>query len=453
VRISVHSRPRRVRAAVSVTVALAAGTLAVAFGGTPASATETSPSPSASVSPPTTEQEVESPTAPAEQPQFEQKPSAQIDGIVWDDENRNGIRDADESPLADAAVLIEPITDGELPQKTKLDALTKARGMQRGLILRNEAYLGVRTGADGRYKFENLPSVPVRLWVVGPKTGNDAVWRVSRKGEGTDRALDSDFTEVTVDLPGLPGGGPLYVGKSDRQQLQEEQRLTLDAGLHLRKHAGSISGRVWNDRNRNGVQDRGEKGVDGLPVVALAQRGPKLSNGFNSARARLAAAPGFHLTTTDAKGEYSFPEVMPGEWVVAVGAGPLSPDQQDIPVIVWTFTQKDAGGDDAKDSDVLLSEKFQNKAAVSDILVIERDGKADVDAGVFRDEPSPNPSASATAEPSTSNSPSAAPAPGTAGGSLPKTGLAIGGFLLAGAVLIGGGTALTLAARKRRTTL
>ena len=85
--------------------------------------------------------------------------------------------------------------------------------------------------------------------------------------------------------------------------------------------------------------------------------------------------------------------------------------------------------------------------------MIERDGKVDVDAGVFRDEPSPSPSASATADPSASNSPSAAPAPGTAGGSLPKTGLAIGGFLLAGAVLIGGGTALTLAARKRRTTL
>jgi LPXTG-motif cell wall-anchored protein len=158
------------------------------------------------------------------------------------------------------------------------------------------------------------------------------------------------------------------------------------------------------------------------------------------------------MTTTDDKGEYSFPEVVPGTWVVAVGAGPLSADGRDIPVIVWTFTQKDAGGDDTKDSDVLLSPRLQNKAGISDPVEIKRDDKADIDAGVFRDEPSASPSASPSTEPSASEPPPSEPKPGTGGGKLPKTGFAIGGFLLAGAVLIGGGTVLTLAARKRRPT-
>lgn len=441
--------PAQPRPHLSAVVALAAATLAVAFGA-PASAAETSPSPSTSASPPAAPEPLEKATEPDESET--EDASAHIDGIVWDDRNRNGVRDTDESPLADATVLIEPIDDGEMSQKTRLDALTRTRGVQRGLLVRDEAFLGVRTGSDGRYEFGELPAVAVRVWVVGPRPTEAANWRVSPRGKGSDRNRDSDFTEVTVDLPGLPGGGPLYLGKSDRLELRPNQNRTLDAGLFLKKHAGSISGRVWNDRNRNGVQDAGEKGVKGLPVVALAARASMLSNSSSGAVARLTANPAFHQTTTDATGGYSFPEVVPGTWMVAVGAGPLSPDGRDIPVIVWTFTKKDAGGDDTKDSDVLLSERLQNKAALSDALTIGRDEKVDVDAGVFRDEPSPSPSASSTTEPSESTSPPAKPVPGTGGGSLPKTGLAIGGFLLAGALLIGGGTVLTLAARRRRDT-
>jgi hypothetical protein len=443
-----------VRAAAGVTVALTAAALAVAFGGTPASANETSPSPSASVSPPAAEpaeKKVESPTVPAEQPEFEQKQLAQVSGLVWDDENRNGIQDKDESPIADAIVLLEAQGDGELSQKAKLDALTRARSMQRGLVQNANGVRAAKTGADGRYLFVRLPNVPVRVWVAGPNPGADAVWRVSPKDKGTDQALDSDFAEVPVDLPGLPGG-PVYLGKSDEYKLEADLKLALDAGLYLKKHAGSISGLVWNDRNRNGLQDAGEKGVKGLPVVAISEgrSTPKLSS--SRTLGKLTAVADYHLTTTDAKGEYSFPEVAPDEWRVLVGAGPMSPDGKDIPVIVWTFTKKGVGTDTAKDSDVELDAKFQGKAAISDIVTVQRDGKVDIDAGVYRDEPTPSPSASASSEPpATASESPPAPGPGTGGGSLPKTGLAIGGFLLAGALLIGGGTALTLLARKRRT--
>jgi hypothetical protein len=115
-----------------------------------------------------------------------------------------------------------------------------------------------------------------------------------------------------------------------------------------------------------------------------------------------------------------------------------------IPVKVWEFTKKDAGGNDAKDSDVEPSDKFfHGTIAVSDAVTVERDGTTDVDGGVFRDEPTPTPTATPTATPT--------PTASGGGGSLPRTGLAIGGFLVAGGLLIGGGAALTILARRRRT--
>ncbi|MCK6373166.1 MAG: carboxypeptidase regulatory-like domain-containing protein, partial [Zoogloea sp.] len=86
----------------------------------------------------------------------------------------------------------------------------------------------------------------------------------------------------------------------------------------------SIGDKVWNDANMNGVQDAGEAGISGVTV--------KLLNGAGSVIA---------TTTTDANGSYLFEKLAAGDYKIQV----VTPNG-------YTVTSKDAGGNDATDSDI-----------------------------------------------------------------------------------------------------
>ena len=96
-----------------------------------------------------------------------------------------------------------------------------------------------------------------------------------------------------------------------------------DATVSVNTTPAVIGDRVWNDVDGDGVQDAGELGIQGVTVNLLDADGNVVAT-----------------TVTDANGNYRFEIGDPGTYVVEFA-----------PKSGWTFTTKDAGDDDALDSD------------------------------------------------------------------------------------------------------
>ena len=210
----------------------------------------------------------------------------------------------------------------------------------------------------------------------------------------------------------------------------------------------TITGRVWNDVNENGIQDANEPGLPNIPLMAhddidvetakeaRGSRGPALRKSLAKFKAKGVSPKDddeFPGVFTDAAGKYTITGLTTGAIMVALIPVTVVNDEQ---VDEWKLTLFEQGGNRALDSDFFSEDgwgwSFLETTKPCERLVI--------DGGLYHDD-EPTPTASVT------------PAPGTGGGSLPNTGLAIGGFLLAGVVLIGGGTALTIVARRRRQVI
>jgi choice-of-anchor A domain-containing protein/uncharacterized repeat protein (TIGR01451 family) len=105
---------------------------------------------------------------------------------------------------------------------------------------------------------------------------------------------------------------------------------TVDKGFLVCKSVNvkaSIGDKVWLDTDKDGVQDNGEVGILNVTV--------KLYDCNNNL---------IDTKTTDSGGNYLFSNLNPGDYYVKF----------DLPA-GYVFTQKDAGSDDAKDSDADLS--------------------------------------------------------------------------------------------------
>ena len=96
-----------------------------------------------------------------------------------------------------------------------------------------------------------------------------------------------------------------------------------EATVSVNTDPAIIGDRVWNDVDGNGIQDDGELGIQCVTVNLLDAEGNVVAT-----------------TTTDANGNYRFEIGDPGTYVIEFA-----------PKSGWTFTTKDAGNDDALDSD------------------------------------------------------------------------------------------------------
>ncbi|WP_317202683.1 SdrD B-like domain-containing protein [Janthinobacterium sp.] len=160
------------------------------------------------------------------------------------------------------------------------------------------------TDASGNYSFSVDPGT-YSVAVVAPSGYISTV-----KNAGSDVAADSD-----IDAAGNSGSVTLAAGQNNP---------TLDAGLYKTAELGD---RVWLDTNKNGVQDAGEGGVAGVKVTLLDASGHAVGSPL----------------TTDANGNYLFTNLKPGTYSVQF-------DKTTLPA-GYTITGKDAGGNDALDSD------------------------------------------------------------------------------------------------------
>lgn len=203
---------------------------------------------------------------------------ASIGDFVWYDANTNGLQDIGEAGVAGVLV-------------------TLYNGLGQVVATTN-------TDAAGRYGFINL--VPGD-YSVGFARPTDYLF--SRRDAGGDDTADSDADTTT----GRTAITTLAPGEND---------LTWDAGMYLVR--ASIGDRVWHDVNANGVQYPAETGVPNVVVNLFRADGSTLVG----------------TTSTDANGHYGFPNLEPGDYLLAF-----------TPPAGYQISPRDQGSD-ASDSDV-----------------------------------------------------------------------------------------------------
>lgn len=182
-----------------------------------------------------------------------------ISGKVWLDRNNDGVVDSGETGLANVRITLEG-TD-----------LT-------GNTIRRDTL----TDADGNYSFAELP----------PGT-----YTVTEPDQPADTADGRTVAGSTGGTPSVPGSTPSTIS-------------TIVLGVNQQSSnnnfgeipTGSISGRVYNDGNDNGVVDAGESGIATVTVVLEG------SNDLGQ--------PVSMTVVTDAQGQYRFEGLRPGTYTV-----------------------------------------------------------------------------------------------------------------------------------------
>ena len=163
------------------------------------------------------------------------------------------------------------------------------------------------TAADGSYLFENLDAGDYQVRFVNP---GDKVFVAT--DVGADDTIDSDAVDNN---DGTATTAPVTVNIGDNVR-------DVDAGI-VDPGTAALGDKVFIDANKNGVQDDGEVGLDGVGVTL-----------YNAGGVAIAT------TTTMNGGMYLFDGLDAGTYSVGFD----EPDGFD-------FTAANAGGDDAKDSD------------------------------------------------------------------------------------------------------
>jgi hypothetical protein len=243
------------------------------------------------------------------------KPQASIGNNVWRDDDKDGIQDLGEPGVAGVTVtLYQNGADG-------------ASGTADDIVIGTTV-----TDAYGMYLFDNLTpttnaptrynvgfTLPTNYQFTTQTNTQAANGNTTNVNDGATEANGNDANVTT----GRTGSWDLSAGEAERGA---------DAGIIFNTPpvTQSVGDRVWLDNGAganagNGLQDAGEPGVAGVTVTL-----------FNSAGIAVAA------TITDANGNYLFNNVPVGTGYT-VGF---------TPPVGFIFTTKDAGGNDASDSDV-----------------------------------------------------------------------------------------------------
>ena len=236
---------------------------------------------------------------------------AKLGNYVWHDVDKDGVQDASEVGVAGVTVTLY---DG------------------------NNVVIGTTvTDAYGYYLFDNLNPGDYR---VGFSLPSNYVFTSTDQG-GND-AADSDPNTTS----GLTGLYTLVAGDSN---------MTVDAGIYMPQiQKASLGDFVWNDLDKDGIQDPNELGVSGVTVTLCDGSGNPIAT-----------------TVTDAQGYYSFTDLNPGSYIVGFS----------LP-IGYVFSPDNQGSDDAADSDV---NPVTGKA--TPVTLAAGDNNPTIDAGIYAQDP------------------------------------------------------------------
>ncbi len=186
------------------------------------------------------------------------------------------------------------------------------------------------TDVNGNYIFNNLPANTNYIIGITPPAGTI----ITGTANTVDAANASTNCDVNATIGAVNyGRTPTVVNTG----AAGTQITGIDAGIK-NDPKSALGDFVWNDLNRDGIQDAGEPGI---PGVAMQLYNAGADGLIGTADDALLSS-----TTTDANGYYIFPNLDPGKYFV-VATRPAG----------YTNTLKNAGTDVTKDCD------FANQAA------------------------------------------------------------------------------------------
>ena len=253
--------------------------------------------------------------------------SASVGDYVWFDANKDGLQDSDEPALPGITATImdasgNPVVDAS-----------------------GHPVSAVTTGADGKYKFENLLPGDYKVSFQAP-----AGYEATTSGAGDDRGADSNGTESAVSLA------------------QGQDDMTVDYGL---VGTGVIGDQLFVDVNQNGGSgpDAGDKVLPNVKVT-LTWTGPGgITRTFE--------------TVTDADGKYRFENLLPGEYKVSVDPETLLAAEPLLDVLTHDpsgdVDAKSVVSEDVKADKEKLAQAFKLSASVT--LTGEKNQNLDQDWG------------------------------------------------------------------------
>ncbi|MEM9552691.1 MAG: SdrD B-like domain-containing protein [Acidobacteriota bacterium] len=195
-----------------------------------------------------------------------------VGDVVWSDADGDGVQDPGEPGIAGVTVDLQFFNPGTLTW---------------------DVVATTTTGSDGAYRFENLPRGSYRAVVTD--TGN----------------VLTGFTQTgDPSVVGACGGACDGTGQTlvDLGTVD----LSLDFG-YQNSARPDVSGTVFEDDDRDGLEDVGELGITGVQI-ALVTAGP--DGVFGTSDDVITST-----TTTDANGDYVFTDVPAGDYRVAVRDG------------------------------------------------------------------------------------------------------------------------------------
>ena len=245
--------------------------------------------------------------------------TAALGDFVWNDSNGNGVKDIGEPSVPGVTV----------------ELLAGCSG--------NTVIASRTTNTNGGYIFSGLAAGQYRVRFTLPSGFSG----FSPKDAILDDNYDSDANpDGVTDCINLANG---------------EENYTVDAGLVSGggptptptntpvAQLGSLGDRVWNDLDRDGIQDAGETGVPGVTV--------QLKDCANNV---------LQSQQTDSNGNYSFNNLATGCYRIGI----ILPSG-------FQFSPQDQGGNDATDSDVNPA-----TAMTGDINLAAGENNPTVDAGI-----------------------------------------------------------------------
>ncbi len=179
---------------------------------------------------------------------------ASVGGQVWDDANRNGVREEAEHGVPGVVVNL-----------LKENGVTVAT---------------TSTSRGGHFAFSAASPGPHWIEVVAP-----AGLAFTLQNQGGDELRDSDVDQNT--------------GRSDVVWLTDFANANIDAGFLGPLPRLTLGGFAWDDADGDGIRRLGEQGIEGVEVNLL-----------DPDRSLVAT------TTTNVGGSYDFPSVVPGQYSV-----------------------------------------------------------------------------------------------------------------------------------------
>lgn len=248
--------------------------------------------------------------------EIQSSPKAEIGNYVWIDQNEDGIQDVAETGVNGIKVELYDDSGNKLSET----------------LTGNDF-----TGKPGYYLFPNLDAGNYSVVFTPSPTFYEGL---TAAGKGADPEKDSNADPLT--------------GKTSMITLADgEKNHSVDAGVILKK--GSIGDYVWIDSNENGIQDVGEKGLNGVTVELYNESSQLLATKTTS-------------TNGGNAGYYLFDKLSPGKYKVKFTPSPA-----------YGVTDKNQGGDPSKDSDVDPVSRYTDT-----ITLAQGEENMTIDAGLIK---------------------------------------------------------------------